>query len=245
MEVTILGRKRTVQPRCHCEVERFEAEMRRNQEAQIKAEIERLFSISELGARFQDCTFDNFVVRKGTEIALQVSREFAENFQPDKPDGVLLWGEPGNGKTHLAAAVANHLMSKGFTVVFVTMPELLERIRNTFNRDEKESEADLMRALLLCDLLIIDDLGAERVNDWTQDVVMRIVDKRYRRLKPLFATSNYEPSELRLRLDDKGRVYDRLTDFMVPVENKAQSFRVERGMKRIAELVRRFKGHAV
>lgn len=245
MEIVVLGRKRTVQPRCRCEVEWFEEEMRRSHEAQIKAEIERLFSVSELGDRFANCTFENFQIRHGAETAFQVCKEFAERFEADKPDGVLIWGQPGNGKSHLAAAVTNYLLAKGHTVVFVTMPELLERIRNTFNRNDQDNEADLMRALLLCDLLVLDDIGAEKVTDWTQDVLFRIVDKRYRRNKPLLLTSNYTPEELRGRLDDKGRLYDRIVEFAVPVENKATSFRVERGRNRIAELVRRFKGHAV
>ncbi|MRB85087.1 hypothetical protein GH851_31765, partial [Bacillus thuringiensis] len=84
-------------------------------------------------------------------------------------------------KTHLAAAIANELSKQGFIVVFQSVPELLQRIRSTFNSDNKENETQIMRALLECDLLILDDIGAEKTTEWVEEKLFNVIDGRYRK----------------------------------------------------------------
>jgi DNA replication protein DnaC len=71
--------------------------------------------------------------------------------------------------------------------------------------------------------LIIDDIGAEKASEWVQEVIFRIVDARYRRNKPILATSNLEPKLLSDRIG--ARAYDRLVEMSQPIENKATSYR--------------------
>jgi DNA replication protein DnaC len=143
----------------------------------------------------------------------------------------LFWGEPGNGKSHLATAVANELTAKGKRVVFISMPDLLEKIKATFNRNSTESEAEIMRGLQMCDLLVIDDIGAEKVSDWVQEVIFRIVDGRYKKVKPILVTSNLEPKELAERIGK--RAYDRLIEISQPIKNEATSYRREKAKARM------------
>ena len=100
-------------------------------------------------------------------------------------ESLMIWGEPGNGKTHLAASIANELSKQGYIVVFQSVPELLQRIRNTFSSENKESETQIMRALLECDLLILDDIGAEKPrNGWKKSYSVSLMDdieKKHRR----------------------------------------------------------------
>jgi DNA replication protein DnaC len=105
------------------------------------------------------------------------------------------------------------------------VPELLERIRNTFNRNERESEKDIMNALLHCDLLVLDDVGSEKVSDWVLDVLFRMVDGRYRQKKPILYTTNLNPKELKHQLNE--RIYDRMVETSVIIENRGTSFRRE------------------
>jgi DNA replication protein DnaC len=80
-----------------------------------------------------------------------------------------------------------------------------------------------MRALLECDLLILDDIGAEKVTDWVEETIFNIIAGRYRKEFPIFYTSNLQPKEL---LDKLGkRSYDRMIETSVMVENKATSYR--------------------
>lgn len=230
-EVVFFGKKSIVQPRCECEWNNYQAKIKQMAEYERIRKIEQLFSISNMGERLQIASFDNFQLRFGAETAFKETRKYAlgfENFHVS----LLLWGDPGNGKSHLAAAVANELSKKGKIVVFQSVPELLERIRKTFNRNHAESEQEIMFALQNCDLLILDDIGSEKITDWVSDVLFRIIDGRYRRKAHTFYTSNLKPSELATRLDDKGRIYDRILETTLPIQNKATSFREQQAKER-------------
>ena len=235
--LVVLGIEKIVQPVCRCEVEAWEKGIEEAQERQKKAEIERKFAISSLGERFEHCKFETFTPRPGSEKALQLARDYAERFELYGGESLLVWGAPGNGKSHLAAAVCHKLKERGKIPVFQTMTELLERIRSTFRQQSKESEREIMAALQDCDLLVLDDLGAEKVSDWTLDVLFRIIDGRYRAKKPTLFTTNFSPTELLHRFQpDKAsveheiaarRIHDRILEVSVIVENKATSYRLE------------------
>ena len=242
--LVVLGVEKIVQPVCRCEVEAWEREVQEAQDRHRKAEVERKFAISSLGERFEHCRFETFAPRPGSEKALQLAWEYAERFELYGGESLLIWGDPGNGKSHLAAAVCHKLKERGKIPVFQTMTELLERIRATFGRQAKEQEREIMAALQECDLLVLDDIGAEKVTDWTLDVLFRIIDGRYRRKKPTLFTTNFTPTELRERFKpDKGeasveqeiaarRIHDRILEVSVIVENKAASYRLEVAKRR-------------
>lgn len=233
IEVDVMGMKRWVQPKCKCEVEAFDAEQKEFQNFQREREVRELFSISQVGDRYLQADFKNFQMRAGSENALKVSQYYVDKFETFGRESLLLWGDPGNGKTHLAAAIHNALREKGMVVVFVSMPDLLSKIKATFNRNNKESEEQILRALSICDLLIIDDLGAEKTSDWVEETIFKIIDNRYRRNKPILATSNMAPKELPEQIGK--RANDRIVEMMQPIENKATSFRREHAKERFGQ----------
>lgn len=220
-----------VQPTCPCEVEKYEREQKRAENFQQRREIEKLFSISDLGERFKESRFGNFIGRPGSEKALKMARKYVMEFEEWGSDSLMLWGVPGNGKSHLAAAIANDLNERDEIVVFQSVPELLQRIRETFDRDSEESEQDIMKALLTCDLLIMDDIGAEKLTKWVEDIVFRIIDGRYRKEKPILYTSNLKPKFLADQLGE--RTYDRITETSLLIENQATSYRREIAKERM------------
>lgn len=236
LEIEVLGKKRWVQPVCKCEADIQKAEIETYKNAQREREVRELFAISDLGDRFENASFDNYQTRPGAEKAEKISRYYAENFSEFGLESILLWGIPGNGKSHLAAAVHNHLRKQGKVVVFVSMPELLKRIKSTFGNGNKESEQQILKALNICDLLIIDDIGAEKTSDWVQEIIFLIIDNRYRRNKPVMATSNLEPKELAERIGK--RSYDRVLEISQPIENKATSYRREVARGRVSKFDR-------
>jgi len=222
-----------VQPVCKCVTELETKRIREFEQFEKQQAIRKLFSISNLGEKFAQATLENFKHREGTELVFKATKQFIEEFPNWKQEALLIWGTYGNGKTHLGASVTNALNEKGYIVVFQSVPELLRRIRSTFGKGQKESEHQIMKALLECDLLVLDDIGAEKLTDWVQETMFDIIDGRYRRKLPTFCTSNLKPVEL---ADQIGvRSYDRLVETSLIVENKATSYRRELAKNRMKE----------
>ncbi len=235
VEVPQLRIKNKILPTCECVVEREEAKIREAQNFAKKREIEKLFSISNLGERFSKSTFESFLNRNGSETAYKVAVKYVKTFKEWNGESLMLWGEPGNGKTHLAAAIVNELSKKGYIVVFQSVPELLQRIRSTFNSENKENETQIMRALLECDLLILDDIGAEKTTEWVEEKLFNIIDGRYRKELPTLYTSNLEPKELKNQVGK--RSYDRMVETSLTVKNEAASYRREIAKQRLQRFI--------
>jgi DNA replication protein DnaC len=230
-EIELFGKKRYVQPVCECVAKKLDEDTKKAADRLREQELKRLFSINDLGERFNESSFSNFMIRPGAESCFKIAQKYVNEFEEWEGESLMFWGEPGNGKSHLATAVANELTTRGKRVVFISMPDLLEKIKATFNKNSVESEADIMRGLQMCDLLVIDDIGAEKVSDWVQEVIFRIVDGRYKKVKPIMATSNLEPKELAERIGK--RAYDRLIEISQPIKNEATSYRREKAKARM------------
>lgn len=231
IEVEVLGRKRMVQPVCECEAKEQDKFKEEAEKYQLRKDVEKLFSIHNLGERFKESSLETFIPRSGAEQVYKFAKLYVNEFDSWEEESLIFWGVPGNGKSHLAAAIANDLDSKGKIVVFISMPDLLEKIRGTFNKNSSESEEQIMKALHACDLLIIDDIGAEKVTEWVEEIIFRIVDGRYRKKKPILATSNLQPKLLAGKIGE--RSYDRLTEMSQTIENKATSYRREKAKQRM------------
>ena len=123
---------------------------------------------------------------------------------------VTLKGGYGIGKTHLAMACAESFVRDGKSAKVVNVPEFLGELRKAI--DEQDDSIDLKRERFnLCDLLVLDDYGAERRSDWTTEQLYMVVDERYRRQAPLIVTTN-------VALTDK-RVMSRLGPGLVEIKS--------------------------
>ena len=236
-EILILGKTRRVPVTCSCK--RKEIEERRIYEEHIEKgeRLKRLFNNSLMDKKFINETFENWDFNKGNKSMYNVGVKYCEKFKEVKKEGLgfILYGKPGNGKTYLSNCIGNRLLNKFVPVICVGINQLLERIRQTYNKYGNEGEDTILRGLALADLLILDDLGAEQLTEWSVSKVYTIIDSRYRNKLPIIISTNKTVSELRDMYGE--RTIDRVLEMCTPIENKGESIR-KNNAKRNTDLLR-------
>lgn len=162
-------------------------------------EYEKLCSKLPVG----NCRFDNFKLdyypdgagtspRRRMESVLNYCKSYATDFSRRSPS-LLLYGKTGLGKTHLSLAVAGKAVESGYGVIYTSA-------QNLFNKLEKEkfgrSDGNTEETILDCDLLIIDDLGAEFTTQFTVSALYNIINSRELEGKPTIISTNLTPEQL-------------------------------------------------
>ena len=151
---------------------------------------------ADLVGRLAEMTFDRFEAEhqpEGYNAALQ--------FGGENGASLILWSEGfGTGKTHLSAAILHHWIEEGGTGRFCHVPSLLRRIRGTFGPDPRESEHRVLQEIEKTGLLVLDDLGKEKMSEWAEMTLYTLVDHRYTHLLPMVITMNLRPAELEERI---------------------------------------------
>ena len=166
--------------------------------------LDSLLRLSQIGA-LADCTFATFkpdghglthTRQRNLRTAYDRAQEYAE-----EPRGwLVLKGGYGCGKTHLAAAIANHALAVGQTVLFVNTPDLLDHLRATFNPDSTVSYDERFDQVRNSPLLILDDLGTQSNSEWAQEKLYQILNYRYNAKLPTVITTNLELEAIEIRV---------------------------------------------
>lgn len=116
-----------------------------------------------------------------------------------RPRGLLLLGQVGSGKTHLAAAAANQLLRRGKRVLFLVVPDFLDELRNSFGSEGTDSQCLLDKAKRT-EVLVLDDLGTHNMSDWTRSVLFSVLNYRVNEGLTTLATSNLDFAALQEQL---------------------------------------------
>jgi len=195
------------------------------QQSLVQSTQQRLFRLSNLDS-FRPMTFESFnpVGRVGLgenqlnslKYALNQAQHFAQNLN----GWLLLMGGYGCGKTHLAAAIANFAVNLGVPTLFLTVPDLLDWLRFSYDSPEAtfEQRFDEIRNIAL---LALDDLGTQNTTPWAQEKLYQIINHRYVAKLPMVVTTNQDLDEI------DGRIRSRLQDpeLVTPVKINAPDFR--------------------
>jgi DNA replication protein DnaC len=154
--------------------------------------VEQQLGHARIPKRYQHCELSNFETSADSlREAHRRARAFVEAF-PVVDRGLLLHGRHGVGKTHLAVAILKGVVRKGGRAYFYETRELLKLVRDTYATSGETTEMDVLRPVLEADLLVLDDLGAEKTSEWVQETLGLVVNTRYSEGRPTIFTTNLE-----------------------------------------------------
>lgn len=143
----------------------------------------------------------------------------------------------GTGKSYAAGCIANALIEKMVSVLFVGLSDVVNRMQGNFGADRDAYLKTLMRP----ELLILDDLGAERNTSFGRERVFDVVNKRLLTGKPMIVTTNIPLSVMQKTSDlDERRIYDRVLEVCVPIQFNGENFRkgnAAENVKRAAKIL--------
>jgi len=216
-------------PTCDCVIRRARA--RERQEWQEQERDQRL-AVANISPRLAECTFERFQPEEGNWQAFQQCAAYPKRWplqmKEAQGSGLLLWGKPGRGKSHLAVAVVLALLDKEVEVRFITVPDFLSELRDGLRQNVAPGEA--MSCLTTVPLLVLDDLGAENDTTWANETLYQLINCRYQNLLPLVATTNCDLNELEQSLGE--RTVSRLLEICLPLEVKGPDRRKQAANER-------------
>lgn len=159
---------------------------------------------------YKDKQFENFDTRSNLSPDHRRSLETAFNIAyayAKEPSGwLVLMGGYGSGKTHLAAAIANYQRENtdsADSVMFITVPDLLDYLRTTYDPNGRVSFDQRFQAVRNVGLLVLDDMGTENATAWAQEKLFQIIDHRYVAKLPTVITTSKELQENSDRLNSR------------------------------------------
>ena len=154
--------------------------------------------------------------RQAFSVAQTYTQHWAER---DDPDGwLMLMGPCGVGKTHLAVAAAAERQKRGDDVFFATVADLLDQLRAAYSPDSPISHVDLLQRVRTAELLVFDDMGAERSTAFAEDKLFQIVNYRYEERLPTIITTSSLPAEMdSVRPRIASRLFDRMLVTILPL----------------------------
>lgn len=234
VEIVLQGKKviRTPPVPCDCRQKVIDEAVKRKESIERAEKLKLLRSMSLMDKKFENLYFSSLQQTKFNERPLKIARRYVERFDLmyQKCQGMLFYGPPGTGKSYLAAAIANELMEMQKSIIMTSFVKILDKTA--------ESES-LVDSLNQAELLIIDDLGAERETSYALERVYNVIDSRYRANKPMLLTTNLGVDELKNSDNIQyRRVYDRILEICYPVEFTGPSWRRKEAGTRYNEMLK-------
>ncbi len=163
-------------------------------DCRLQARTKILLAAAHIPKRYEHCELSNFEFdgpRQQLFPARMAACKFVEDY-PVESNGLLLIGDIGVGKTHLAVGIIKELvLSKGIGCLFYDYRELLKQIQNSYNDSVKATELDVLRPVFETEVLVLDELGAVKPTEWVWDTVSLILNTRYNTKRTTIITTNF------------------------------------------------------
>ena len=169
--------------------------------------VDKIIRNSKMSKKNLNYKFENFEVNSNNKKVYQSLKEYSEKLVNSvERKGLILVGNNGVGKTHLACSIANELIKNGIPIIYGTLINLLAELKNTYDVDNNISEMKIIKLYEKVDLLIIDDLGKEKPSEWGLEKLFTIINSRYESNLPVIITTNYDQNSLINRLSINGEI---------------------------------------
>ena len=221
--IPIGGGVRLVGCQCACAAREYEAEKKARADREKRLRIETLRADGIRDKSLTVCRFD--AATMSDEIVKCKRYADAWDDMRRENNGLLLWGNTGNGKTFAAACIANELIDRGIPAMITSFPRIL---------NAGYDKQDIIEQVHYYPLMVIDDLGAERSSEYAMETVYTVIDERYKSKKPLIVTTNLTLDELCRPKDmTYQRIYDRILEMCTPLVFKGGSLRRDKANQRM------------
>lgn len=205
-KITIFGTEKTVWCMCSCETAAENSKNAAFRQQLENEEIERTRTSATKDNEFRHHTFAN---DNGRQPMISQCKAYADNF-PEKlssGNGLLIYGDIGTGKSYSAEAIANELIDQGYPVLVTSMSKIAEEVSAT----EWGEKGAYFSRLNRYQLIVIDDLGAERETEYMMEIIYRVVDERDRSGKPMVITTNFSWEQIKSPKNDEwARIISRI-----------------------------------
>lgn len=158
--------------------------------------INKIYKQNYSGMKFQNLNFENFNSNSENELAIAIAKDYVnKNITSVNANGLIIMGKSGVGKTHLAASIANKLIENDKIVLMGRLTTLLDMIKETF-KDNTKSENELIELYSNVDMIIIDDLGTEKISNWALEKLYTIIENRNENRLPIIITTRFDKQGL-------------------------------------------------
>jgi DNA replication protein DnaC len=163
-------------------------------DCRLRDRSQALLTAARIPKRYEHCEVSNFHAegkRQHLASARLAAGKFVEEYPLDST-GLLLVGDIGIGKTHLAVGIIKELiLSKSIGCLFYDYRELLKQIQNSYNDSVKATELEVLRPVFETEVLVLDELGAVKPTEWVWDTVSLILNARYNERRTTIITTNF------------------------------------------------------
>lgn len=217
--------------RCHCFKKEFLNILYKNSNLNniVKFENFDCFNIDYYPDDYVS-TANDLTPRDNIKRVLNTCRHFTNNFSTEK-DSMLLYGPSGVGKTFLSNCIAKEILDKGYSVIYLTSYQLFDILETkVFHPDELDDlSSGILSMINTCDLLIIDDLGTEMINKFTEVQLFICIQERIRNRLSTIISTNLSFDDISKNYSE--RIFSRLTGYYKLVKITGDDIRIKKALK--------------
>ncbi len=188
--------------RCNCNKaqiywkQKDEEEYQNKKKEHYKNALKNIYEQSHVGKILKDKNFENFKTSLINKREVNIAKDYTNKcITKRQSKGLIISGELETGKTHLATSIANKLIENDKIVLMGRLTTLLDMIKETF-KDNTKSENELIDLYSNVDMIIIDDLGTEKISQWALEKLYTIIENRNENELPIIITKRFNKQGL-------------------------------------------------